>query len=538
MSTHRSKGSKIDYGFVDHNGHFRDQSSKTAQYARANGLLQPEYSDKNFVLSEYLKKKRIAAARSRVKTDAYPAWGTPEREALLKKAGMHEDEDFERLHPRAAVGSQDVPGGRWIKTTTGALLDSSDIVAAAERMMSVVPTIHREGYGSEEWRKNREFSIDGRTVRGYGSAVETFVSKAAGYAGKRVAVDRQVFLLLGYPGAGKSTYADQLCRQYSAALSDSDEVAVALPEFINGEGAASVHEEACDVAALVLGALIEKGSNVVIPRVGSRLQPINDLISVFKHRRYAVHVVLVDVPHDLAVQRMIKRFRINGRLIPPEYMKKIQGKPETVYRYLSRDGKVESHAKINRYERIEGRGKASSALEPLGRGRNFRRQGTEASWQRKTEARAKEVKEDTFAGGDSADTTAPTITKRVDPGKKRRKLRRFSEETLFEREALLKKAGMHEDSFPANDTGSTVFGSPSIGSASTVGDFDDKPPFTDDRKKKKRWRKKSQGDHFRGSSKQRAVRRRCRSGVRQGWVDGPHVRRRLQRHGVGHVGVG
>ena len=94
------------------------------------------------------------------------------------------------------------------------IFNNQELKAAEEKMSRIMPTNFLPGYGSDEWKDNRVFTIHGEKVVGYDAAIEKFEKSAEAYAGERVKKDRQAFIILGPPAAGKSTLANKTMQNF------------------------------------------------------------------------------------------------------------------------------------------------------------------------------------------------------------------------------------------------------------------------------------------------------------------------------------
>jgi len=228
------------------------------------------------------------------------------------------------------------------------------VVAALEQMNSKPQTSKAEGYGSDEWHKNRVYNVDGEDIVGTEAALTRFEKDAETLAWRElekdaepVAREKQVTIILGPPAAGKSTIANDLAIANKAAILDSDEIKAALPEFDGGIGASAVHSESSTLAKALQSIMVSRGTNIVLPKVGHDGSSIRGAISLYKDEGYTVRLVNMDVTPENAYQRMISRFMKKGRIIPPEYLDAVGSKPTATYRTLKEEGIADGYAEID-----------------------------------------------------------------------------------------------------------------------------------------------------------------------------------------------
>lgn len=141
------------------------------------------------------------------------------------------------------------------------------------------------------------------------------------------AKEKQAYLILGLPAAGKSSLADPLSAQRKALIVDSDEFKKRLPEFENGAGANYVHEESSDMADNLLDLALEDGTNVVYPVVGKTPSSLQEKIDKLKEAGYDIHLAYVDLPVKTALKRATNRYIQEGRLVGLAYIESIGDKP-------------------------------------------------------------------------------------------------------------------------------------------------------------------------------------------------------------------
>ena len=154
---------------------------------------------------------------------------------------------------------------------------------------------------------------------------------------------REVFIIVGAPASGKSTFADALIEEKGALLIDSDEAKKRLPEFSNGLLSAAVHSESSNIADAVLARAIDNGDNIVMPLVGKTYDHLEERVDKFKEAGYTVKLIYIDLPVAKAIQRAETRFKETGRFISPEYLKSVGLKPKQNYDKLKNTKRVDSY---------------------------------------------------------------------------------------------------------------------------------------------------------------------------------------------------
>ncbi len=156
-----------------------------------------------------------------------------------------------------------------------------------------------------------------------------------------------MIIILGPPAAGKSTITNEIAWARKAAILDSDEIKKALPEFEGGVGATAVHEESSETAQALQDQLIQRGTNIVLPKVGEDLASIERVIALFRKQGYQVEIVNMAVSPEIARRRMFARFVATGRLILPEYIDHVGVRPTVTYRALKEKGAADGYAEID-----------------------------------------------------------------------------------------------------------------------------------------------------------------------------------------------
>ena len=153
----------------------------------------------------------------------------------------------------------------------------------------------------------------------------------------------KVWLVLGVPASGKSTFSDPLVEREGALLIDSDEAKKMLPEFSNGLLAGAVHEESAAIADAAIKRAVVNRDNLVLPLVGKTMSNLQEKIGGLKEAGYEVNLIYVDLPVEKAIERTKARFRHTGRLVPPDYLHKVGLKPRENYDKLKVTKEVDSY---------------------------------------------------------------------------------------------------------------------------------------------------------------------------------------------------
>lgn len=204
------------------------------------------------------------------------------------------------------------------------------------------------GYGSDAWKSKAEYFFKGERVVGWNNAVERLVDNAKAYAQGPVRAEHRAVIMLGPPAAGKSSIAEELAPMLGAAIPDPDDAKKIIPGFNDGIGSSAVHEESGHLSGYMMQDLMDEGSNMIIPKVGSSAGSIKGITDRLHKAGYHVEIVLMEVDDAEAFRRSIMRFISTGRLITPKYMvEDVDGRPRLVYKQLENEKYGEAFATID-----------------------------------------------------------------------------------------------------------------------------------------------------------------------------------------------
>ena len=204
----------------------------------------------------------------------------------------------ENMAAREKAARETMTSPEWLGKTLNAGIDTSKA----------------PGYMTPEWKANRQYvAEDGSIIQGFDAMVANETARLL--AQHEVAQERKAFIVIGYPGAGKSTLATPLSEQTRAAEVSPDPIKARIPEYDGGSNAGGVHEESADVSKGVLANMIEGGYNIVLEKLGSTESSVTKPAAALRAAGYHVTLVYVDVPKAVAMERAIGRAKRNGRTI-------------------------------------------------------------------------------------------------------------------------------------------------------------------------------------------------------------------------------
>lgn len=156
---------------------------------------------------------------------------------------------------------------------------------------------------------------------------------------KNVPKDFRADIVLGLPGAGKSTGAiNAIKNEFGSFEFDNDEIKKLIDGYDDGRGADYVHKESKNVQDLALNSFLKNGkfngTNIAIPIVGSDLGKVEKQIDKLKTAGYNVHIHYVHTSNSESINRVAKRAIETGRYVPLDKIAKYGNKPQETFNSL------------------------------------------------------------------------------------------------------------------------------------------------------------------------------------------------------------
>lgn len=135
---------------------------------------------------------------------------------------------------------------------------------------------------------------------------------------------RQAYYIIGLPASGKSCVAYILSIIYSACVIDIDIAARKFPEYSQIYGPCVTHSEANRIVFgtgrkgfdnPLFSICIDRGWNIVIPKIGNKIEVINSLVTKLLEKNYSIHLLLTQIDRKTSVKRSFERFLSTKRYV-------------------------------------------------------------------------------------------------------------------------------------------------------------------------------------------------------------------------------
>lgn len=208
------------------------------------------------------------------------------------------------------------------------------------------PPAPRGDFNTPELQAARQRAADlARTHRRLSPAMRQRLA-ALDYRKSNPRRERTAIIVIGPAGAGKSTTLDPIVAHLGAYLADSDKhkKLAAGADWEDGLGAQAAHPDAADINARALEMARRNDANVVWPSLaGGGIENLRMRRQQLADAGYSVHLVLVDVPAEVAAQRLATRWQGKTQgFVDPQEALSVGNQPRVVYDALRAEGQFDS----------------------------------------------------------------------------------------------------------------------------------------------------------------------------------------------------
>lgn len=223
--------------------------------------------------------------------------------------------------------------------------NTPEIQLARTHVLHTVDTIFIKGREAEQERILEELNQQGAagTVDEHGKMLYN----------QEVFRDARLDIVIGLPGSGKSSsIVDVISQEFHSRVIDNDEAKKKIIEYNNGWGAGVVHRESKLISELQLKVAQSRHENIVLPKVGSDIHKLREVVHTAKANGYKVNLHYVELSRNKALGRMLNRFIEEGRFLDPKlidgYCNDTDGnKIERCYEELKKGGELDGYSKWN-----------------------------------------------------------------------------------------------------------------------------------------------------------------------------------------------
>ena len=188
------------------------------------------------------------------------------------------------------------------------------------------------GKFTEEYLNNKIYKLGQDKHKGINNIINA-IYKTGSESKDRIAV-----LVTGLPAAGKSTLTNEIKNIIKGIVIDPDDFKKVIPEYKNGIGTSSVHNESKVLFGIMADKAKANGDNIIVPTLGRTKEALDRLINSLKIDKYGIALIRVDVPVTVAELRNIKRAIKTGRYVDSELItKEVDNNIKTNYNKLTKE---------------------------------------------------------------------------------------------------------------------------------------------------------------------------------------------------------
>lgn len=139
--------------------------------------------------------------------------------------------------------------------------------------------------------------------------------------------NKKAYFVIGLPASGKSGICNIIADSTCSYIIDSDMVKRKLPEYYTKKGGATLVHTESDILTFeykdyngnmlnLFNYCVESGYNIVVPKIGHKIENIIDFSENLVVKGYKVYLILVDLNRTKATIRAYNRFKEEKRYVP------------------------------------------------------------------------------------------------------------------------------------------------------------------------------------------------------------------------------
>lgn len=136
--------------------------------------------------------------------------------------------------------------------------------------------------------------------------------------GTNINQGRNFYMIIGLPGAGKSTLSHELSKEKNALHIDYDAIKHQIPEFQKDKTFnLVVSRETSEIINKLVDVFTQSGHDIIIENTGKNLSSIIKILKQVKAKGYNIHLKIIHLEPKEAFERTMPRFEETGRFSDP-----------------------------------------------------------------------------------------------------------------------------------------------------------------------------------------------------------------------------
>lgn len=234
--------------------------------------------------------------------------------------------------------------GRFCSGSTHSRIQAVKELAAKDPRVAESEKLNREGGDSRNWvgvQKDGHYTPKAHAENM--SIAESFLNPAAKAKEGEAPI---AIILLGKPGAGKTTVVKSMGNTVPTTMINSDDIKEKIPGY-KPNARQIVHERGCDIARNYLApAAVEARHNITFDMTDNQERVVK-MAAELKAKGYKIGVIHVDVDNATSAERVYSRFQQTGVYVPVHVALSYGDKPEKSYQALKSSGLADQWRKYD-----------------------------------------------------------------------------------------------------------------------------------------------------------------------------------------------